>query len=553
MLGFLRGLTSSDSASTAWDAETGLRGLTSGDSADTGWDAKTMDPYVLGWLTGLPVVTGDSQQGQVTLEETVVLKWEYTPEEREFLKKLQGVLPKPPREGTPLRALLHMLNCREVQHYNAGCAAQCQVPEESKHDWWVRAGSHNLVTSFADGYVLRAGYRLLTQKKLADSRAWAALLADEGIGVRYLLYDTPVLADVEAYIEELCDVRWRIRRAQDIPCSTISPVEPGLLRTPKQDDEDGSRWRDSIRRKGQDEYFCLVRQIMQKGTDVDCYLTEPRRSRAELRQALEAVYTVLEKYTALLQRMETGVWFGIDLKFINMIYLNKKVFLADMEPGDAHNIDLRVLRSFRPQKDRCHTLQDRKEIWPPANEKLWPLALYLYALSNSTQSIGGRVKGKEQSEATADPQAMDWEQAEQKPACPVAAALAVLRDKAGKISRDWPSALVQAIELLAAASWESRDFETFEDQLSHYLDSDSDGKLKLQPELAKRKKCVVGRLSVLFGYALSCHTCGHIQEKTRAHLDERLKKLAKIKAQKRALQSAPQKQQRTSKKPRIAT
>eukprot|EP00808_Paulinella_micropora_P014838 g76015.t1 len=230
------------------------------------------DQHVLGWLTGLTIddALRDSEgrlQGKVTLPGRTVaaLHWLYTNVEKGFLRQLQ-ILPQPPRESTPLRALLHMLNCKEEQHYDAVCtAAQCRV--QGKPAWWIRAGSNNLVTSFADGYVLRVGYRFVTQKKLDDSRAWATLLKNEGIGVRYLLYDTPSGGGFAGL--------------KTSPAVQFTQIEPGLLQTPELDDEeDGARWRhsvlDNVRHKP-NEHFCLVRQIMQEGQDVERWLTQPQR------------------------------------------------------------------------------------------------------------------------------------------------------------------------------------------------------------------------------------------------------------------------------------
>eukprot|EP00808_Paulinella_micropora_P014839 g76016.t1 len=194
-----------------------------------------------------------------------------------------------------------------------------------------------------------------------------------------------------------------------------------------------------------------------------------------------------------------------------MLLLQGEVFLCDMEPGDAHNVEMEALRGFVQEEDTCHDLKDRENIWPPEEKDLWPLALYLYALGNSTTSIRERMKRNNLKENEDDKRAADLTKSGQEPACPLAAALAVLRDRAAAIVLgNTTTALVHAIELLAAASWQDTEFWTFEEQLSHYLQSGGE----LQAELDKREKCVVGRLGVLFGYALSCHKSKQIKQET---------------------------------------
>eukprot|EP00808_Paulinella_micropora_P002624 g37846.t1 len=189
----------------------------------------------------------------------------------------------------------------------------------------------------------------------------------------------------------------------------------------------------------------------------------------------------------------------------------KTVLLCDLEPGKPHAIKMGTLRTLNQEKDKCHTLRASKEVLPPANKGLWPLALYLYALSNSVTSIREDMKQNNLQESGDEKSAMDWTRGGKTPACPLAAALAVLRDKAAAIKHcgSPTTALADAIMLLAAASWSGSDFLTFEEQLTHYLEARDNN---LGRALDARKTCVVGRLGVLFGYALSCHQCKQIKE-----------------------------------------
>eukprot|EP00808_Paulinella_micropora_P002627 g37849.t1 len=145
------------------------------------------------------------------------------------------------------------------------------------------------------------------------------LLAEKEIGVPYILYDTPVLADVRAYEDELRQIRWTLRRAQNLPCGTIYPVEPGLLRMPEAGSGGEHSSTDDDADHGENEYFCLVRQIIQQGEDVGRWLAGPQKQAGELRQVLIAVYAVLERYAALLGGTNRKVWLGTDLKFGNML------------------------------------------------------------------------------------------------------------------------------------------------------------------------------------------------------------------------------------------
>lgn len=492
-----------------------------------------MRPYVLDWLTGLGIeaVTSPNKQGQGRLisGSQVALTWECTPQEVEVLEWLQNRALR--TGGTPLQALLAMLMKKKAQHRDCIIARGCLVREAPT--WWLRAGSHNLVVPFAEGFVLRVGYRYVTQAKLTQSRAWARLLAEQGIGVPYLLYDTPVLASIGAYEKELGDIRHELRGAQNLPCSTIYPVEPGLLRMPEPGSGSGGS---APPQPG--EHFCLVRQIIQQGEDVGRWLAGRNRTGQELRQVLVAVYAVLERYVALLGDKDHEVWFGTDLKFGNMLLLKGGVFLCDLEPGESHTAEMGTLRGVRRESDQCHKLQALEDVLPPENKHLWPLALYLYALSNSVMSIREDMKQNNVQEGGDENSAMDWMQkgGRAPPACPLAAALAVLRDKAAARG-DRTTVLADTIMLLAAASWSSDDFWTFEEQLTHYLKT-RDNK-DLWRKLKRRTRCVVGRLGLLFCYALSCHKCSQIKEEPIKRLLERLKKIFEAKKV-----SEPRKKQR---------